>query len=40
MLQAYWNLTGRPFDKSIKPEQLFMSKGIKESTSWRIACNT
>jgi len=33
MLQAYWNLTGTPFDKSIKPEQLFMSNGFKELQS-------
>ena len=33
MLQAYWNLTGTPFDKSIKTDQLFMSQGIKELLS-------
>ncbi len=33
MLQAYWNLTGKPFDKAIKPEQLFMSNGFKELLS-------
>ena len=30
MLEAFWGLSGRPFDKSIKPEQLFISKGLKE----------
>jgi len=30
MLQEYWKLTGQPFDKSIKANQLFMSKTIKE----------
>ena len=33
MLQAYWNLTGRPFDKAIKPDQLFMSNSFKELLS-------
>ncbi len=33
MLQAYWNLTGKPFDKAIKPAQLFLSRGIKELLS-------
>jgi len=33
MLEAYWNLSGRPFDKSIKPQQLFMSQGLKELLS-------
>jgi type II secretory pathway predicted ATPase ExeA len=32
MLEAYWNLTGKPFDKAIKPEQLFQSKSAKELT--------
>jgi general secretion pathway protein A len=30
MLEPYWGLTGKPFDKSIKPEQLFLSKSVKE----------
>jgi general secretion pathway protein A len=30
MLQAYWNLSGIPFDKSIKEDQLFISKSLKE----------
>lgn len=30
MFEAYWGLTGQPFDKSIKPEQLFISKSLKE----------
>jgi general secretion pathway protein A len=30
MLQAYWNLSGIPFDKSIKQDQLFISKSLKE----------
>jgi general secretion pathway protein A len=30
MLEAFFGLTGRPFDKSIKPDQLFMSNGVKE----------
>lgn len=30
MLEAYWNLTGRPFEKSIKANQLFLSKTVKE----------
>jgi type II secretory pathway predicted ATPase ExeA len=29
-LAAYWKLTGPPFDKSIKAEQLFLSKSVKE----------
>jgi general secretion pathway protein A len=30
MVQAFFGLTGRPFDKSIEPDQLFMSNGVKE----------
>jgi general secretion pathway protein A len=30
MLEAFWGLSGTPFDKSIKPEQLFMSTAVKE----------
>ena len=30
MLEAFFGLTGRPFDKSLKPEQLFISNGVKE----------
>jgi general secretion pathway protein A len=30
MLEAFFGLTGRPFDKSIKPDQLFMSNGVTE----------
>jgi type II secretory pathway predicted ATPase ExeA len=33
MFEAYWNLSGKPFDKSIEPEQLFMSKNITELLS-------
>lgn len=33
MLEAYWGLTGRPFDKSIKPDQLFVSTAVKELLS-------
>jgi general secretion pathway protein A len=33
MLQAYWKLSGKPFDKAVKAEQLFMSKTVKELTS-------
>jgi type II secretory pathway predicted ATPase ExeA len=33
MLQAYWNLKGNPFDKSIKCENLFMSKNFEELLS-------
>jgi general secretion pathway protein A len=33
MLEAFWGLSGKPFDKSLKPEQLFMSKGVKELLS-------
>ena len=33
MLEAFWGLSGKPFDKSIKPEQLFMSKAVKELLS-------
>ncbi len=33
MLEAFWSLSGTPFDKSIKPDQLFMSKGVKELLS-------
>ena len=31
MLEAFWGLAGTPFDKSIKPDQLFLSKAVKES---------
>lgn len=33
MLEAFWGLTGAPFDKSIKPDQLFISKAVKELLS-------
>ena len=33
MLEAFWGLTGTPFDKSIKPDQLFISKAVKELLS-------
>lgn len=33
MLNAYWNLTRQPFDKSIKPENLFVSAGLRELDS-------
>lgn len=33
MLEAYWGLSGRPFDKSIKPEQIFISNAVKELLS-------
>ena len=33
MLEAFWNLTGTPFDKSIKPDQLFISNAVKELLS-------
>lgn len=33
MLQTYWKLTGKPFDKSIKTDQLFISKTVKELRS-------
>jgi len=33
MLEAFWGLAGQPFDKSIKPEQLFMSTAVKELLS-------
>ena len=33
MLEAFWGLSGQPFDKSIKPEQLFMSTAVKELLS-------
>lgn len=33
MLEAFFGLTGRPFDKSIKPGQLFKSKAVKELSS-------
>jgi type II secretory pathway predicted ATPase ExeA len=33
MLEAYWSLNGKPFDKSIKTDQLFKSKGVKELMS-------
>lgn len=33
MLQAYWNLKGKPFDKTIKCENLFMSKNFEELLS-------
>jgi len=33
MLEAFWGLSGKPFDKSIKPEQLFMSTAVKELLS-------
>ncbi len=33
MIEAYWNLKGKPFDKAVKPEQLFMSKNHTELMS-------
>ena len=33
MLEAYWGLRGRPFEKSIKPENLFLSNTLKELNS-------
>ena len=33
MLEAFWGLSGKPFDKSIKPDQLFMSNAVKELLS-------
>jgi len=33
MLEAYWGLTGRPFEKSIKTEQLYFSNTLKELNS-------
>jgi type II secretory pathway predicted ATPase ExeA len=30
MLKTYWHLTGQPFDKTIKPENLFRSQSVKE----------
>jgi type II secretory pathway predicted ATPase ExeA len=33
MLEAFWVLNGTPFDKSIKPDQLFISKAVKELVS-------
>jgi len=33
MLQAYWNLAGLPFEKSIHPDQLFISQSGKELNS-------
>jgi general secretion pathway protein A len=33
MFEAYWNLNGKPFDKTIKPENLFMSKNLAELSS-------
>jgi len=33
MLEAFWGLTGIPFDKSIKPDQLFISNAVKELVS-------
>ncbi len=33
MLEAFWGLTGTPFDKSIKPDQLFISNAVKELLS-------
>ncbi len=33
MLEAFWGLSGKPFDKSIKPDQLFMSTAVKELIS-------
>jgi type II secretory pathway predicted ATPase ExeA len=33
MLEAYWNLAGKLFDKSIKCEDLFMSKNLTELLS-------
>lgn len=33
MLEAFWGLTGTPFDKSIKPDQLFNSNAVKELLS-------
>jgi type II secretory pathway predicted ATPase ExeA len=33
MLQAFWKLSGKPFDKSLKADQLFLSKTVKELNS-------
>jgi hypothetical protein len=33
MLEAFWGLTGTPFDKAIKPDQLFSSYAVKELLS-------
>ena len=33
MLEAYWNLKGKPFDKAIKPQDLFFSKNFAELSS-------
>ncbi len=33
MIEAYWNLKGKPFNKAIKPEQLFISKNHAELSS-------
>jgi general secretion pathway protein A len=30
MFETYWRLTAMPFDKAIKPEQLFVSQTLKE----------
>lgn len=30
MLEAYWGLSGKPFNKSLKPDQLFVSNAVKE----------
>jgi general secretion pathway protein A len=30
MLEAYWNLTGQPFSKAIKPQHLFIGQSLKE----------
>jgi general secretion pathway protein A len=33
MLEAYWNLSGLPFSKSLHPDQLFISQSVKELSS-------
>lgn len=33
MIEAYWNLKGKPFDKAIKPQQLFISNNHAELMS-------
>lgn len=33
MIEAYFNLNGRPFDKAIKPDQLFLSRNTQELLS-------
>ncbi len=33
MLNASWNLSRQPFDKSIKPDHLFVSAGFRELNS-------